>query len=243
ITNVREPVLLHAGEVRVPGPRKGDRLRPLPLGLTVGPPGAHPPRPVLVVAIADDERERRAERAPVAKAGEHLDLIGLDLLPRGPAVPLLATAEISVDRILVEHEPRGQAGDDRNESRPVRFAGRCQLQTHARERSGLEPGEYARDKAPLPVPRRGEEKAAEPTRLLGVERDRGLRRLTTPHAQTRMLRPRQVDGHAEAAVADVGVPAEVLDDLRPLRLAAVRTEAKLVLHSHPACLAAPHRAR
>src|SRR5205823_9803580 len=107
----------------------------------------------------------------------------------------------------------------------------------------LEPRKDSRDEARLPVPRRGEEEAAEPTCLVGVERDRGLGLLATPHAQTRVLRLRQIDGHAEAAVADVGVPAEVLDDLRPLRLAAVRAEAELVLHSHPACTAAAHRAR
>ena len=55
---------------------------PLPVRLALGRPRAHPPRPVLVVAVPDDERERRAERAAVAEAGEHLDLVRLDLLAR-----------------------------------------------------------------------------------------------------------------------------------------------------------------
>ena len=130
VADVREPVLLYAGEVRVTGPWEGDRLRPLPLGLALGRPGAHPPRPVPVVAVADDERERRAERATVAEAGKHLDLVRLDLLARRAPVALLAAAQVRVDRRAVEHEPGRQARDDRDESRPVRLAGRCQLERH-----------------------------------------------------------------------------------------------------------------
>ena len=82
------PYFIDAGEVGVAGPRQRDRLRPLALRLALGRPRAHPPRPVRVVAVADDERERRAERAAVAQAGEHLDRVGLDLLPRAAAVAL-----------------------------------------------------------------------------------------------------------------------------------------------------------
>ncbi len=137
VADVGEPVLLHAGEIRVPGPWERDRLRPLPFGLAVGRPGAHPPRPVLVVAVADDERERRAKRAAVAEAGEHLDLVRLDLLARRAAVALLAAAEVGVDRLAVEHEPRGQPRDDRDERRAVRLAGRCQVKRHGGEPRGL----------------------------------------------------------------------------------------------------------
>src|SRR5204863_2249580 len=86
VADVRKTVLLHAGEIRMAGPWERDRLRPLPLWLALGRPGAHPPGPVLVVAIAHDEREGRAERAAVAQAGEHLDLVGLDLLARRAAI-------------------------------------------------------------------------------------------------------------------------------------------------------------
>src|SRR5439155_27063302 len=116
-----EAVLLRAREVGVAGPRERDRLRPLPLGLALRRPGAHPPGPVLVVAVPDDERERRAERAPVAEAREHLDLVRLDLLARRAAVALLAPPEIGVDRLPVEDEPGGQARDNRDERRPVRL--------------------------------------------------------------------------------------------------------------------------
>ena len=119
VADVGEAVLLHAGEIGVPGPRQRDRLRPLPLGLALGRPRAHPPRPVLVVAVADDERERRAERAAVAEAREHLDLVGLDLLARRAAVALLAAAEVGVDRLPVEDEAR-RAGPRRSRRAPAR---------------------------------------------------------------------------------------------------------------------------
>ena len=69
------PYLSDTGEVGVARSRQRDGLRALALRLALGRPRAHPPRPVLVVAVADDERERRAERPPVAEAGEHLDLV------------------------------------------------------------------------------------------------------------------------------------------------------------------------
>src|SRR5581483_10835049 len=131
VPDVGEPVLLRAREVGVARPRQGHRLRALAGGLSLGRPRIHPPRPVLVVAVADDERERRPERAPLAQTGEHLDLVRLDLLPRRAAVALLAAPQVGVDRRLVEDEPRGQAGDDRDEGRPVRLAGGCDLEVHS----------------------------------------------------------------------------------------------------------------
>ena len=57
------------------GPGRGSvtGFVPLPGGSPSGGHGLIPHVPVRVVAVADDERERRAERAPVAEAGEHLD--------------------------------------------------------------------------------------------------------------------------------------------------------------------------
>jgi hypothetical protein len=117
-------VVLHdAGEVGVAGPRQRHRLCPLPVRLALGRPGAHPPRPVPVVAVADDERERRAERAPLPQPGEHLDLVGLDRLARAAAVALLAAAQVGVDLPALQLEPGRQARQDRDERRPVRLAG------------------------------------------------------------------------------------------------------------------------
>src|SRR5262245_872656 len=89
IAYVGVTVLEDTGQVGVTRPRQRHRLRPLSGRLALRRPGAHPPRPVPVVDVADDERERRAERATVAESGEHLDAVLLDLLPRRAAVPLL----------------------------------------------------------------------------------------------------------------------------------------------------------
>jgi hypothetical protein len=85
-----------------------------------------------VVAVADDERERRAERPSVAKPGEHLDPVLLDLLARAPPVALLAPPEVVVDRVAAEHEPRRQSRDDRDERRTVRLTGGCEAELHRR---------------------------------------------------------------------------------------------------------------
>jgi hypothetical protein len=130
VPNVVEAVLERAREVGVPGARERHRLRALPLRVAFGRPGAHPPGPVLVVAVADDERERRAERAPVPETGEHLDHVGFELLPRTTPVSLLAPVEVAVDRRPVEHEPGREPGEDRHERGTVRLARRCQRQRH-----------------------------------------------------------------------------------------------------------------
>ena len=130
VPHVVVAVLEHAGEVGVAGPRQRDRLRSLAGRLALRRPRRHPPRPVLVVDVADDERERRAERAAVPEPGEHLDPVLLDLLPRRAAVALLAPLQVGVDRLAVELEPGRQAAEDRHERGPVRLAGGCKLQRH-----------------------------------------------------------------------------------------------------------------
>ena len=45
---------------------------------------------------------------PLAEAGEHLQLVGLDLLARAASVALLAPPEVVLDRLAVELEPRGE---------------------------------------------------------------------------------------------------------------------------------------
>ena len=66
----------------------------------------------------------------MAQAGEHLDRVLLELLPRAAAVALLAAREVGVDRLPVEHEARGQPADDRHERGPVRLAGCGQCERH-----------------------------------------------------------------------------------------------------------------
>src|SRR5262249_31260532 len=106
----------------------------LALPVALGRPGAHRPGPVLVVAIADDERERCSERPPVPETGEHVDFVLLELLARTAPVALLPAAQVGVDGAAIEHEARGQPGDDREQGGPVRLARSCQRQ-HQPERT------------------------------------------------------------------------------------------------------------
>jgi hypothetical protein len=84
-----------------------------------------------VVAVADDERERRPERPPVPEPGEHFDLVLLDLLSRTAPVALLAAPEVGIDRLAVQRETRGQPFHDRDEGGTVRFACRDERKKHA----------------------------------------------------------------------------------------------------------------
>src|SRR5581483_8116021 len=115
----------------VAGPRQGHVLRALSLRLALRRPRAHPPRPVPVIAVAHEERERRSERGAVTEPGEHLHFVGLDLLARRAAVALLPSTEIVVDRALREREPCGEAGDDRDGRRSVRLAGGDGAERHS----------------------------------------------------------------------------------------------------------------
>ena len=110
------------------GARQRDRLRALAGRLSLGRPRAHPPRPVRVVAIPDDERERRPERQPVAQPGKHLHLVRFELLSRASPVALTSPREVGVDRRAVDLETRREPGEDRDERGPVRLAGGHELE-------------------------------------------------------------------------------------------------------------------
>ncbi len=89
-----------------------------------------------MIAVTDDERQRRAERATVAQAGEDLHLVGLDLLAGTSAVALLAAAQVVVDHLAVEDETCRQPGDHGHERGTVRLAGGDEAESaHARERT------------------------------------------------------------------------------------------------------------
>ena len=124
------PYLSTPARSACPGRGSVTGLVPFPVALALRRPRAHPPRPVLVIAVADDERKRRPQRPAVPQAREHLDPILLELLSRAAAVALLTSAEIVVDRVAVEHEAGGQAAHDRDERWPVRLAGRSKLERH-----------------------------------------------------------------------------------------------------------------
>src|SRR5439155_943513 len=128
VPDVLEPELLRPGEIGVARPRQCHRLRPLSLRLALGRPGAHPPGPVFMIAVADDERERRPERPAMAQTRKHLDLVLFQLLARTAAVALLPAAQVGVDGAAVEDETRRQAGENRDQGRTVRLARGCQRQ-------------------------------------------------------------------------------------------------------------------
>src|SRR6185437_5823254 len=92
----------------------------LELGL-VHRPRAHRRRPVLVVAVLDEERERAPERPAVAEAAARLDVVLLELLARAAAVAGLTAGEIGPDQLVVDLEPRREAGDDDGEPGAVRL--------------------------------------------------------------------------------------------------------------------------
>src|SRR5437764_518738 len=99
---------------------------PRPIGMpraaaTIVPPSV---APVLEVAVADDDRDRRPERLSPADATGDLHLVRLDLHPAAAAVAVLPALQVEVDPIAIEPHPRGHAGDDDGELRAVRLAGR-----------------------------------------------------------------------------------------------------------------------
>ncbi len=119
-----------------PGRGRVTGFVPLPVRVTLGLPRAHPPGPVLVVEIADDERQRRSERECLAETREHLDGVGLELLARAAAVAELAPPQVGVDRGAVEPEARGQAGEHGHERGSVRLSCGDEAECHAASLEG-----------------------------------------------------------------------------------------------------------
>ena len=118
--------LQRAREVGVPRPREhdGPRTAGSDLGeLVLGDgPGAHRRAPVHVIAVADDQRDRPAERAPVTESAQDLGIVTLDLLARAAPVAGLPAGEVAAERLAIDLEARWQARDDGGDSRPVGFA-------------------------------------------------------------------------------------------------------------------------
>ena len=137
IPHVGVAVLEDAGQVGMARSRERHGL-PAPavlleLGL-VDRPRAHRRRPVPVVAVLDEERERASQRAAVTQAGARLDVVLLELLAGAPAVAGLPPGEVGPDQLVVELEPRREARDDDCQAGAVRLAGRDVGERHpARE--------------------------------------------------------------------------------------------------------------
>ena len=127
VADVGVAVLEQPGEVGVAGPRRVDLL-----DLGVDRPRVHPLLPVGVVAVGDQDRDRAAERSPVAHAGADLDRVALDLHPPAAPVAELAARHLAVEALAVELEAGGQALDDRDQPGAVRLAGGCEAERHVR---------------------------------------------------------------------------------------------------------------
>ena len=131
VAQVGGPVLERAGEVRVPRPRVA---QPSALARRVGLRlRRHHVLPVLVVAVADQQRHRAAQRPAVAHARQHLDRVLLDLHPAAAAVAALAAAQVGVDALALDGNPGRQSLDHDAERGTVRLA-RGEKAQHARHR-------------------------------------------------------------------------------------------------------------
>ena len=117
VADVGVAVFLGADEVGVARARQVHLVGLEPLDR----PGVHPLLPVGVVAVGDEDRDRAAQRAPVAQAGADLGGVGLDPHPPAATVAELAPRHVAVERLAVELEARGHALDDRDEPGPVRL--------------------------------------------------------------------------------------------------------------------------
>jgi hypothetical protein len=60
-----------------------------------------------VIAIGYEKGQRRAQGASLAKPGENLDLVALELLTRRAPIALLASPEVFVDAGSIKLKARG----------------------------------------------------------------------------------------------------------------------------------------
>ena len=133
VAGVVEAVLLHAGEVGVPGPRLGERL------LGGARRGRHLLVPLRPLGVADLDRHRRAERAAVADAAEEPDLVLLEAHAGTAAVAEAAAGELARDVFDRDGSPAGQALDDHDERLAVRLTGGQEAQHRSTVPAGSRP--------------------------------------------------------------------------------------------------------
>ena len=83
----------------------------------------HDPRPVLPVAVADEQQDRRPKRASVSDAAEDLGSVLLDRLSRAAAVAALPAREVDGQVILGQGQAGRDALDRRAQRRAMRLPG------------------------------------------------------------------------------------------------------------------------
>ena len=119
ISQIFMPELDRPGQVGMPWPRQrhelariGDRLDRHALGPGFG-----------MIGVLDQDRERRAQGAAVAHAGEDARLLRLDGHPPAAAVAELAPLQVALEMRGQQLQPRRQAVENAHQGRSVRLAG------------------------------------------------------------------------------------------------------------------------
>ena len=131
VAHVVEPVLLHAHQVRVPGPRTGQTRVGILRALD-----RHEVRVLrLELDVRDRDRHRRPEALPVAHARQDLEPVRLEALPAASSVAVAASRELPGDLLRDDAHAGREALQDRDQRLPVRFAGREHPQ-HAAHHKG-----------------------------------------------------------------------------------------------------------
>ena len=129
---VVEPVLEHARVVGVTGPRPGQRRvagAVLQHGGIDGV-GGHHGLPLRPLGVADLDRDRAAERDAVADAGEHGDLVLLELHPGTAAVAEAAAGQLAGDVVGGDVDACDHAFDHGHQGAAVGFTS-CSPSQHA----------------------------------------------------------------------------------------------------------------
>jgi hypothetical protein len=140
VSNVVETVLRSPGQVGVAGAQPCDRSGPLVArldeprqfgGLLVRQRlDLHHARPVLPIAVADEQQDRRPDREPVAHSGENLSPIVLDRsAARAAAVSALAPDQVHRDLVRSQRQPGGHALHRSGQGRAVRLPGSQESET------------------------------------------------------------------------------------------------------------------
>jgi len=117
VARVGQAVLLHPGQVGVPGTGAGEGLLRLPRC------GVHLLLPLGPLGVGDLDGHGRAESAAVADTAEQGQLVTFEAHARATAVPQTPPGQLALDLLDGDVEAGGEALDDDDEGFAVGFAG------------------------------------------------------------------------------------------------------------------------
>ena len=112
VAHVRAVVLQRPCQIGVPGtwPRYRGATRTRGVSRRVRT-DVHRLLPVLPVAIADEHRDRAAERDTLADAAKDLRRVGLDLHAPAAAIAQLSAPQVVCEQVLIDRQARWQSVD------------------------------------------------------------------------------------------------------------------------------------